>query len=270
LAAWLHSSQIALPGDLAEVQEDRLLDPPPRAEAATASYPAGHRLRRRGWVLRRVLLLADAAGFAAAIALMDVLWADINIADAAVWAFGLAAFCAWILFAHGYGLYLNDELQAVRPTADDVPGVILLVTLTTWVGVLVLDATAIAQPRMGLTALFWALAIGSVLTTRAVARAAMSRRFVVRERTLIVGAGQVGSEIARKLARRPEYGLEVIGFLDDEPLYAPLSAADDGPPQLGGTSRIEHVLSAYSVERVIFAFSRLPAREQIELFQRCM
>jgi len=270
LAAWLHSSQIALPGDLAEVQEDRLLDPLPRAEAATASYPAGHRLRRRGWVLRRVLLLADAAGFAAAIALMDVLWADINIADAAVWAFGLGAFCAWILFAHGYGLYLNDELQAVRPTADDVPGVILLVTLTTWVGVLVLDATAIAQPRMGLTALFWALAIGSVLTTRAVARAAMSRRFVVRERTLIVGAGQVGSEIARKLARRPEYGLEVIGFLDDEPLYDPLRAGDDGPPQLGGTSRIEHVLSAYSVERVIFAFSRLPAREQIELFQRCM
>ena len=61
LAAWLHSSQIALPSDLAEVQEDRLLDPAPSAEAATVAYPAGHRLRRRGWVLRRVLLLADAA-----------------------------------------------------------------------------------------------------------------------------------------------------------------------------------------------------------------
>ena len=51
----------------------------------------------------------------------------INLADPAVWAFGLGAFCAWVLFAQGYGLYLNDELQAVRPTADDVPGVILLV-----------------------------------------------------------------------------------------------------------------------------------------------
>src|SRR6185312_2401111 len=50
----------------------------------------------------------------------------------------------------------------------------------------------------------------------------------------------------------------------------PLRAADEGPPQLGGTSRIEHVLATYQVERVIFAFSRLPAREQIELFQRCM
>ena len=272
-AAWLYSSQIAVPGDLADVREEPRLDPvAPVEPAAKPAYPrfAGHRLRRRGWVLRRVLLLADAVAFFAAAALVDVLGANIGLADPAVWGFGLAAFCAWVLFAQGYGLYLNDEIQAVRPTADDVPGVIMLVTLTTWVGVLVLDGTTIAQPRMGLTALFWALAIGFVLTNRAIGRAALSRRLVVRERTLIVGAGQVGSEIARKLGRRPEYGLEVIGFLDDEPLYDPLRAADEGPPQLGGTARIEHVLEAYRVERVIFAFSRLPAREQIELFQRCM
>ena len=152
LAAWLHSSQIALPSDLAEVQPEPALDPAPRAESSRVSYPAGHRLRRRGWVLRRVLLFADAAGFVAAVALVELFRADINFADPAVWAFGLGAFCAWVLFAHGYGLYLNDELQAVRPTADDVPGVILLVTLTTWVGVLVLDASQIATPQLGLTA----------------------------------------------------------------------------------------------------------------------
>ena len=272
-AAWLYSSQIALPGDLADVQEEpRTVPAPPVELEPKTSYPAfaGHRLRRRGWVLRRVLLSADAMAFFVAVALVDLVTGTINLADPAVWAFGIAAFCAWVLFAQGYGLYLNDELQAVRPTADDVPGVILLVTLTTWVGVLVLNATALALPRMGLTAFFWATAIALVLMARAIARAVLSRSFVVRERTLIVGAGQVGSEIARKLGRRPEYGLEVIGFLDDEPLYDPLRAADEGPPQLGGTSRIEHVLEAYGVERVIFAFSRLPAREQIELFQRCM
>ena len=124
-------------------------------------------------MLRRVLLLADAAGFVAAVALVDMFRADINLADPAVWAFGLGAFCAWVLFAHGYGLYLNDELQAVRPTADDVPGVILLVTLTTWVGVLVLDASQIATPQLGLTALFWAAAIALLLTARAIARAVL-------------------------------------------------------------------------------------------------
>jgi exopolysaccharide biosynthesis polyprenyl glycosylphosphotransferase len=89
---------------------------------------------------------------------------------------------------------------------------------------------------------------------------------VPHERTVVVGAGHVGAEIARKLGRRPEYGLDVIGFLDDDPLIAP----EDGPPVLGGTSRIETVLRAYRVERVIFAFSRLSATQQIDLFQRCM
>jgi exopolysaccharide biosynthesis polyprenyl glycosylphosphotransferase len=269
----LYGSQVAVPGDLADVQEAPRTDVPETAEDAwRPSYGtvAGHRLRRRGWIIRRTLLAADAAGLLAALAVADLLRANVDLADPAVWAFGLGAFCAWVLFAHGYGLYLNDEIQAVRPTADDVPGVILLVTLTTWLGVLVLSATATAQPRLGLTALFWALAIACLLAARAAARAVLTRRFVVRERTLIVGAGHVGSEIARKLGRRPEYGLEVIGFLDDEPLYDPLRTAGDGPPQLGGTARIEHVLEAYGVERVIFAFTRLHAREQIELFQRCM
>jgi exopolysaccharide biosynthesis polyprenyl glycosylphosphotransferase len=268
-AAWLYASQIALPGELAEgLEEPRALEP--EAVAASAAPFPEHRLRRRGWVVRRALLLADAAGFAAAVLAIDAVGVSIPLGHPAVWAFGLAVFCGWVLFAHGYGLYLNDEIQAVRPTADDVPGVILLVTLTTWLGTLLLQSTSIANAQLGETAVFWALAIGTVLTARALTRALVSRRFVVRERTLIVGAGRVGSEIARKLGRRPEYGLEVIGFLDDEPLHDPLRPADAGPPQLGATSRLQQVLEAYRVERVIFAFSRLPAREQIDLFQRCM
>ena len=267
-AAWLNASQIALPGELADALEEP--QPVEPDAAPTAAPPAGHRLRRRGWVVRRALLTADAAGFAAAVVAIDLLGASIPLGHPAVWGFGLAAFCAWVLFAHGYGLYLNDEIQAVRPTADDVPGVILLVTLTTWLGMLVLHAASIAQADLRNAALFWALAIAGVLVARASTRAVVRRHLLVRERTLIVGAGRVGSEIARKLGRRPEYGLEVIGFLDDEPLHDPLRPADGGPPQLGSTSRIEQVLESYRVERVIFAFSRLPAREQIELFQRCM
>ena len=98
----------------------------------------------------------------------------------------------------------------------------------------------------------------------------LSRRFVVRERTVIVGAGQVGSEIARKLGRRPEYGLEVIGFLDDEPLYDPLRAPTTARRSSAAPRASSTCSRPTSVERVIFAFSRLPAREQIELFQRCM
>ena len=34
---------------------------------------------------------------------------------------------------------------------------------------------------------------------------------------LIVGAGLVGSQVARLLEKHPEYGLAPVGFVDDDP-----------------------------------------------------
>jgi exopolysaccharide biosynthesis polyprenyl glycosylphosphotransferase len=265
---WLWSSQVSWTGDVPEPSEPLPRPKERETEAAADVIPAfaGHAIRRRGWVLRRAILLADVTALVAAVVGIELVGADIDFASPAVWGFGAATAAAWILLAHGYGLYANDEIQAVRPTADDLPGVVLLVTLLVWVGLLVLHASGIASPDLGLAALFWAGTVGLILTSRATARSIVRRRFVPRERTVVVGAGRVGAEIARKLGRRPEYGLDVIGFLDDDPLLAP----EDGPPLLGGTSRIEPVLRAYRVERVIFAFSRLSATQQIDLFQRCM
>jgi exopolysaccharide biosynthesis polyprenyl glycosylphosphotransferase len=82
---------------------------------------------------------------------------------------------------------------------------------------------------------------------------------------LIVGTGRVGKRIAEKLACKPEYGLEVVGFLDDDPLELP----GEGPSYLGGTARLEQIVRAYGVERVIVAFSRLPGHQQVELLRRC-
>jgi exopolysaccharide biosynthesis polyprenyl glycosylphosphotransferase len=264
---WLWASQISWSGDVPEptdVPRHKERD----ADAAADVIPAfaGHAIRRRGWVLRRALLLADIAAFLVAFAAIELAGGSIDFADPAVWALGAGALGAWVLLAQSYGLYANDEIQAVRPTADDLPGVVLLVTLLVWVGLLVVHALGIASPELGLATLFWAGTVALLLTGRATARSVVRHRFVPHERTVVVGAGHVGAEIARKLLRRPEYGLDVIGFLDDDPLIAP----DDGPPVLGGTSRIETVLRAYRVERVIFAFSRLSATQQIDLFQRCM
>jgi exopolysaccharide biosynthesis polyprenyl glycosylphosphotransferase len=270
-AAWLHGSQLTWDGEAAE-QAPTVLDEPELRAWTQPLAPAleSHKIRRRGWLLRRSLLVADLAALACAIVAVDLIGVHLPLGNPAVWAIGIGAFCAWVLFAHGYGLYANDEIQAVRSTADDVPGVILLTTLTTWLGVLILGAGGLGHPNLELASAFWIVAIALLLTARASARSLVRHRFIPRERTLIVGAGRVGSEIARKLRRRPEYGLEVIGFLDDEPLRDPLRDLHDGPPQLGPTSRIEAVLRGYRVERVIFAFSRMPAREQIDLFQRCM
>ncbi len=43
------------------------------------------------------------------------------------------------------------------------------------------------------------------------------RRRLVGKPVLIMGAGLVGSQVARRLDHHPEYGLAPVGFLDDDP-----------------------------------------------------
>ena len=258
-AAWA-SSEVGI-----EAEARPTLLAPAVPEPAAIPDLSGHAIRRRGWVLRRALLVADVSALAAAIAVADMAGGAVRLAEPAFWLLGGGVACLWVLAAHAYGLYANDELQAYRPTADDVPGVVLLVTLTTWIGLLALDVVSLGTPKLGPAALFWGCAIALVLAGRASARGIVQRRFVLCERTLIVGAGVVGAQIARRLGRRPEYGLGVIGFVDDDP-----AAEIDGAPHLGATTRIESIVRGHRVERVIFAFARLPRSEQLEILQGCM
>jgi exopolysaccharide biosynthesis polyprenyl glycosylphosphotransferase len=76
----------------------------------------------------------------------------------------------------------------------------------------------------------------------------------------------VATHIAAKLAARPWYGLEVVGFLDDDPL--PLDP--DGPPYLGPSSKLEAIVHSNGIEQVILAFSRMTAEEEVDLSRRCM
>ena len=54
--------------------------------------------------------------------------------------------------------------------------------------------------------------VGGVTLGRASARAVCRRRASYLQRTLIVGAGDVGQTIARKLRRHREYGIDLLGF----------------------------------------------------------
>lgn len=225
----------------------------------------GREPKPRGWVLRRVLLLADFSGSVAALAITQALFVRSSMRDATldtVFVFGLGF---WVVLAQGYGLYESDEVRVARSTVDDLPGIALLSSLATWVGILFLNATGLAHPRILAAGFFWLTSIGLIALGRASARALVRHRRVY-ERTVIVGAGRVGAEIAHKLARRPDYGLEVIGFVDDDPLMAP----EDGPPHLGGAAQIEAILGAFDVRRVIFAFTRQNSHEQVDLFRRCL
>jgi exopolysaccharide biosynthesis polyprenyl glycosylphosphotransferase len=84
---------------------------------------------------------------------------------------------------------------------------------------------------------------------------------------LIVGAGIVGSQVARRLGTHPEYGLVPIGFLDDDPR----SVAEVGGrdvPVLGEIDDLERVVKQERVRNVIVAFSSATDRRLAGLIQR--
>lgn len=86
--------------------------------------------------------------------------------------------------------------------------------------------------------------------------------------TLIIGSGDVGNTLARRLHERPELGLNPIGFLDNEPLIDG-GEQPHGVPVLGSSWQLEEVVREHAVEHVIVAFSTAPNHVLLSLVRRC-
>ncbi len=96
---------------------------------------------------------------------------------------------------------------------------------------------------------------------------ARSRRLVGKP-VLIVGAGLVGSQVARRLEQHAEYGLVPVGFVDDEPR----SVAEVGGrdvPVLGTIEDLEEIVAHTGVHKLIVAFSSVADAQVSRLIQRC-
>jgi exopolysaccharide biosynthesis polyprenyl glycosylphosphotransferase len=85
--------------------------------------------------------------------------------------------------------------------------------------------------------------------------------------TLIVGAGQVGMRLARRLEANPEYGLTPVGFLDADPLQG--GAEVPGIPVLGSPDELDWVAQLTGAEHVVIAFSSEPDERLVDLVRRC-
>jgi exopolysaccharide biosynthesis polyprenyl glycosylphosphotransferase len=86
---------------------------------------------------------------------------------------------------------------------------------------------------------------------------------LVQERTLIVGAGTLGSKAAATLKDHPEFGLVPIGFLDSfDDAGIPL-------PVLGAVDELESVVRQYDVSRVIVAFGGTREHDLVPIIRAC-
>jgi exopolysaccharide biosynthesis polyprenyl glycosylphosphotransferase len=263
LHAWLRDRDVrerqGLHGDGA--LEERLLQSVDEGTFALIERRRQSRKSKdRGWLLRRLLLGGDLLGLCCGYLLAAV---ASGTAESGLWksfAIFVASFPVWVVGAKLLGLYDEDEAEADHTTLDDLGRILLLVTTGAF-GLAVV--TSYTSHNTKHVILFWAFAIVSVAGARAAARIASHRSPFYLQNTVIVGAGDVGQVIGRKLRQHPEYGINLVGFVDAEPKER--QAALGHLTVLGTLEELPQIVRVLNVERVIIAFSRDDPRRVLEI-----
>ncbi len=143
------------------------------------------------------------------------------------------------------------------------------------ISITILIQVAFTRLRWDLVVVKWnvvaaaACTLGFLIVLRAigygVVRSLRRQRRVV-HRTLILGAGRVGAQVADVLLDHPEYGLHPIGFLDSDPWLGPKELP---LPILGGTDSLYHVLTDHDVNNVVVAFGSMRESAMVDVIRTC-
>jgi exopolysaccharide biosynthesis polyprenyl glycosylphosphotransferase len=225
-------------------------------------------VRRRGWLVRRMLLLADLVGIVGAFLVAQVVASATTsgpdaVARNAEFAIFALTLPLWIVVAKLYGLYERDEERTDHSTTDDFASVFHMITVCTGLFAVGSYFTHLAHPGVGKLTTFWAAAIVLVSSGRALARGYCRSHVSYLQNTIIVGAGDVGQLIGKKMLKHPEYGLNLVGFVDD----APKERREDLEhlTLLGPVDRLPGLVRVFDIERVVIAFSQDSHERTLEL-----
>lgn len=186
-----------------------------RADPHDGAPQATPRWDRRGYVLRRFLVVSDLAALGAAFAVM--LGAN-AVAGRPVFVDGdLAAFIAllplWLLLASLLGFYHLSERRIDHSFADELATAFLVMTLWSWfwlIGRAVIETGSVAV--LG-SIVLWATGILTVTVFRSLLQSRLDKRDWYRQSVVLVGPSEDIGQVRRRLDRHPEYALDVVGTL---------------------------------------------------------
>ena len=219
----------------------------PSTEEAFATAPAARRSRRRQ--VPPTLAAADA------IALSGAYLVAAFAANGVLGLVGLGVLAAllgtWILVAQAAGLYNREWKAPDHSTVDEAVRLFGLLSCGAWL--VVVAYSPFTEPPVAATVIFWCTAIPFVFVARGVARGIVRHSRANVQRAVIVGAGDIGQLVARKLMQHPEYRIDVVGFADDNPKRIRLDIA--GVPVIGSPSELPELIAAHQIDRAIFAFT---------------
>ena len=170
----------------------------------------------------------------------------------------------WFAVQFAIGLYQFDTLQLWASGISQLGRISAAALLVSWplagiANLLGADGPVVAGLVASATALTFSV------TARTVARAALHRVGPLRQRTVILGSGDVAGRVLERLQRHDELGLQPIGIVDDEVH----GMHDTDVPVLGRIDELRDVLRRHSVDRVIIAFTRTSHEDLLAAMRAC-
>jgi exopolysaccharide biosynthesis polyprenyl glycosylphosphotransferase len=225
-------------------------------------------VRRRGWLVRRALLVADVVGLMLAFLVSWIVTGQRTAGGVPLQLeidLFLLTIPLWVVAAKIYGLYDRDEERTDHSTVDDVVGVFHLVTVGTFVMFAVTELSPSVTIDFHRLLWFWAVAVWAIPLARVTVRSAARRHVSYQQNTVIVGAGDVGQLVAKKLLQHPEYGINLLGFVDRQPKAR--RADLEQLKLLGPPERLPAIIRLLDVERIVIAFSGDSHEETVDLIR---
>jgi exopolysaccharide biosynthesis polyprenyl glycosylphosphotransferase len=230
----------------------------PEAPRST-SYEVPERRRRRWWLPRRQ---APALLFAFDVLAMLLAVYATGAYDAAQ---AVSAGLLCLLFVQA-GLY---RTRLTMSALDNVPALVgrsLTAPALTLAWSLLTGWYPAAPSHLLRTSLLFAVLVvlARVASYGVIKRVRSSGR--IAHRTVILGAGRLGAELARQLRTHPEYGLAPIGFVDSDP-YLP--EPERPVPVIGDTEDLAAVIRGYRVRVVVVAFGSQRESRMVDILRTC-
>jgi exopolysaccharide biosynthesis polyprenyl glycosylphosphotransferase len=180
----------------------------------------------------------------------------------------------WPLVIYFHGLY---QASRGRNRMDEALTMVVAIVLAT---VLLASAIVLVRPTYiaaegvkqvfsysrGFLGLFAALDLLLVIAARATIRKRLRASRLRGQnlvRILVVGAGQLGRDVTRKILNHREFGFQVVGFLDDDPAKRDRTYFDI--PVLGTLDDISRLTSERRIDQVILALPLDAHRRMLEV-----
>lgn len=201
--------------------------------------------------------MADIAAFLVAV----LLWRP-SLVDTLV-----LAVCYLLVFLGSGRLYRSRLTLSVLGDLPELTGRVIIASAAATVILALMDRAMAWMPgqraAIGFPVTMFLLMLVGRTCAFAFVRWARARRRVG-HRTVIIGAGRVGQQVATIMNEHPNYGLNVLGYLDDDPLEVPA----DGPQVLGPQRDLEATLKRLDARMVVIAFTRSDAH-LVETIRAC-